>query len=858
MKRGMQNSSRDSTKSASNDAVEKGTWVLDRIPEGCLLVTADWTISHINPEAERVLVRTRSDLYGRNLWDVFPDAAGGTFHSAYHKAMAERADVAVEGYYHCLESWFRVQARPWGTGLAIFFRDVAREHRIAEQVVESEAQLRDFVESATDLIHMLAPDGRILYANRAWRETLGYTEEEIAQLSMLDIVASDSRDTASESLRRTLSGVPVEIEVAVLAKDGRRIIVRGHANCRFVDGVPAGTRGIYRDVTAEREAAECLRKAQRIEASAMRSKTAFLDRVSHELRTPLAAIIGFGDILLHNRGGHLDAMEVKFLERIAAQGRNLLTLVEDVLAYAEIEARSLDLDLKTVDVAGLLREVVDPHADQQERRSGIPIRVQAPLSAMLATDASTLRRIIRYLVDDAIKRAGASEVSVRLLVDPASGSATAIEVSDEPSFGNGGIAGSVSIDPSVTLELGLTVARSLCQLLGYHFVTETNELGATTRRIELREAPQRDQRAQDEMATTLHTVLEASPLPIITFDPDWTVRVWNDAASRLFGWTSADVVGKRLPVLRSEDESAFRELLRQALESPTGIAAVPATHARSDGSSVDVHASIAPLRSRDGRLRGFISIVADVSERNRLESELRQAQKMEVVGRLAGGIAHDFNNLLTVISAHSEFLLSDIPVHDKRRDDAIAIRDVARRAADLTRHLLLFARKEVPERRVVDLNRKLANTERMLRRTLGSKIAIVTTPDADPVLVHADPSQMEQVIMNLALNARDAMPQGGTLVLTTATVAGERGEPGHAILTVSDTGVGIDAATRDHIFEPFFTTKERGEGTGLGLATVYTIVKETGGSVSLESEPGEGTTFRVQFPLATSQGDDTA
>src|SRR5260370_917606 len=237
------------------------------------------------------------------------------------------------------------------------------------------------------------------------------------------------------------------------------------------------------------------------------------------------------------------------------------------------------------------------------------------------------------------------------------------------------------------------------------------------------------------MATTLHAFLEGSPLPIITFDPDWTVRVWNEAASRMFGWTPADVVGKRLPVLRADDEPSFRELLRRALEADAGIADVPATHVRSDGSPVNVHASIAPLRSQEGRLR------------------------------------------------------------------------------------------------------------------LGSRLGFLTAPSADPLLIHADPAQIEQVIMNLSLNARDAMPEGGVLTLMTARSSHEAGEPGRAILTVRDTGVGMDAATRDRIFEPFFTTKEKGKGTGLGLATVYTIVKEAGGSVSLDTEQGKRTTFRVPLPL---------
>ncbi len=848
MKDGMQNPDRVSKKSTINDDVAQVASTLDRIPDACLLVPADWKIAYVNPAAEHVLRRSRTDLLGRNLWDAFPDVGGGTFESALHKAMQERTEVIVEGHYQCLERWLRVQARPWDGGLAIFFRDIASEHRIAEQVLESEAQLRDFVESATDLIHMLAPDGRVLYANRAWRETLGYTDEELTQRSMLDIVAPDSHDTARAALRRLLSGEsPVAIEVAVLAKDGRRIIVRGHANCRFVDGVAVGTQGIYRDVTAELEAAERLRKAQRIEASAMRAKTAFLDRVSHELRTPLASVIGFADILLQNLGGRLSARELTFANRIAAQGRHLLTLIEDVLAYAEIEARSLDLELTTVDVAALVREVVDRQADGTRQPS---IGMHAPLSAMLATDAETLRRVVRYLVEDAVKRGAGSAVSVRLVADAASGSARAIEVCDEPSRSVADTGGAAPTDPSIALELGLTVARSLCRLLGYHFVTETNEDGTTTRRIELHEAPRRDQRAQDDMATTLHAFLEASPLPIITFDPDWTVRVWNHAATRMFGWTPTDVVGKRLPVLQADDEPSFRELLRHALESPAGITDVPATHVRNNGSPVDVHASVAPLRSHDGRLRGFISILADVSERKRLESELRQAQKMEVVGQLAGGIVHDFNNILTIITAHSEFLISDLVVGDERRDDAVAIRDVAKRASDLTRHLLLFARKDAPEHRLVDLNHTLASAERMLRRTLGSRLEFITAPSADPLLIHADPAQIEQVIMNLSLNARDAMPEGGVLTLMTARSSLEAGEPGRAILTVSDTGVGMDAATRDRIFEPFFTTKEKGKGTGLGLATVYTIVKEAGGSILLDTELGRGATFRIQFPLA--------
>jgi two-component system cell cycle sensor histidine kinase/response regulator CckA len=245
-----------------------------------------------------------------------------------------------------------------------------------------------------------------------------------------------------------------------------------------------------------------------------------------------------------------------------------------------------------------------------------------------------------------------------------------------------------------------------------------------------------------------------------------------------------------------------------------------------------------------------------VSERVRLEDELRQAQRMEVVGRLAGGIAHDFNNLLTVISAHAQFIVSDLPPGDALVDDARAIQESSERAAALTRQLLLFARKQVPQRRVVDLNRKLANVDRILRRTLGSHVEFVTIPSPDSACVDGDPGQMEQVMMNLILNARDAMPDGGGLVVelrVDGKGTGNGASPGTATLTVSDTGIGMDEATRRRIFEPFFTTKGVDRGTGLGLATVHGIVTDMGGTVDVESTPGVGTTFRVRLPLTTSR-----
>jgi signal transduction histidine kinase/ActR/RegA family two-component response regulator len=245
-----------------------------------------------------------------------------------------------------------------------------------------------------------------------------------------------------------------------------------------------------------------------------------------------------------------------------------------------------------------------------------------------------------------------------------------------------------------------------------------------------------------------------------------------------------------------------------------------------------------------GPQAGSISFGTDVTDRRHLEEELKQSQKMEAVGRLAGGIAHDFNNLLTAITGYGELALAKLDDESPVRENVFEMKRAGERAAGLTRQLLAFSRRQVLQPEVVDVNGVVVELERMLGRLLGAQIEFVT--DLDPRLgsTKADPGQLEQVVMNLALNARDAMPRGGRL--TIATRNDRSGD--FVVLEVSDTGEGMDAATLEQVFEPFFTTKPAGEGTGLGLSTVYGIVKQTGGDVTVDSQPGRGTKMRVFLP----------
>ena len=355
----------------------------------------------------------------------------------------------------------------------------------------------------------------------------------------------------------------------------------------------------------------------------------------------------------------------------------------------------------------------------------------------------------------------------------------------------------------------------------------------------------------------LSAVVERSKEAVLITTVDGTIVYSNPAFTEITGYTCEQAVGRNPRFLKSgRQDAAFYRNLWDIL-SAGKIWHGEMTNRRQDGGLYVQDTTIIPVQDTYGATKHFIAIGLDVTEQRKTEGQLRQAQKMEFVGRLAGGIAHDFNNLLTVISGYGQLLKELLETDSPLQAYCEEVLKAGERAAGLTRQLLAFSRRQIVVPQVLDVNSVVADLEKMLRRLIGEDIELVTVPQHDLWAVKADRGQMEQVIVNLAVNARDAMPQGGKLAIQTAnrmldesfarTHIGAAAGP-HVMLAVCDTGVGMDAETLAHIFEPFFTTKDKGKGTGLGLATVYGIVKQSAASIWAYSERGRGSTFKIYLP----------
>jgi PAS domain S-box-containing protein len=368
-----------------------------------------------------------------------------------------------------------------------------------------------------------------------------------------------------------------------------------------------------------------------------------------------------------------------------------------------------------------------------------------------------------------------------------------------------------------------------------------------------------------ETNETLSTILDSTPVPTVTENTDGIVLSWNRAAEAVFGYASAEVIGQDNPL--RDAQSPDQDLESSALASGDVVRDLETRRRHKNGNLIDVRMSCSPLYGRAHEIRGQVKVLEDLRERKRIEEQLHQAQKMEAIGNLTGGIAHDFNNLLTIVIGNVELASRSLKENPENAELLEGALSACLRGADLTRQLLAFGRRQTLKPEMVDVNRLIRGMVKLLVRTLGAQVRIefVEGQGIWPVII--DPAQLDSAIVNLAVNARDAMPDGGMLTVETANVDVDDNfsvthpglKPGgYVVISVTDTGTGMPPDVLSRIFEPFYTTKAINKGTGLGLSMVYGFVKQSGGHVTVYSEVGAGTTFRLYLPRAMAQVDGPA
>ena len=409
----------------------------------------------------------------------------------------------------------------------------------------------------------------------------------------------------------------------------------------------------------------------------------------------------------------------------------------------------------------------------------------------------------------------------------------------------------ISLSP-VSTEKGMLVLSAIRDISDRKRIAE--ELRRANEELHRRTAEQ-----LGEYRSKLASIIDSSEDAILSKDLNGTITSWNKGAEHIYGYSPEEVVGKHISLLTPGDRPDEISEILQKIARGESTEHYESVRVTKDGRRLSVSISVSPLRNAAGEIVGASAIARDITAQKRTEGQLRQSQKMEAIGRLAGGVAHDFNNILGIINACSEFLRDRI---DPASEPSVYVENIKKaidRGRSLTKQMMAFSRTSAVQPRILDLNERLREISKLLRPLLGEDIEILIVPRSATAVVEIDPGQLDQIVVNLAVNARDAMPRGGKFILETGAVRFDEGfaeqqqemaAGRYVLLAVSDTGSGMDEATVSRIFEPFFTTKEAGKGTGLGLATVYGIVKQSGGRILVYSEPGHGTTFKIYFPSA--------
>ncbi len=781
--------------------------------------------------------------------------------------------------------WMRenVSLVPGGDSAKPFLRgvlcDISPQRQAEESFQDAQKRYRYLLDYSREVIFKTDESGCFTYMNPSAPRLLHFHQSELMGTAFLDLVHPDYRSMARRFYRKQFfRRIPTSyLELPLQTATGASVWLGQNVQLMMEGGRVAGFQAIARDLTEHREATARLMESEeryRIIAETATDGILTVDDANaivfsnHAVESifgyPAEETVGrnmlslipeypravplrsagfdlwtgrsyFGseatEVLGRHKNGHDIPLEISIGE-FTESGRHMFTLV-------------------IRDITERKRAQEEIHHKDQRFRSLIEnagdITVVVDANSLIVYESPSLERVLGYLPDQMFGRSALEAVHPddRALV------AEDLRRHREDPYG--------PILPRVFRMRHRDGTWRVMEGLSRNLADDPAVEGIV---INLRDVTDR-KRVEEELRAaneTLRALIQATPQAIVAIDSEGLVTKWNPAAERIFGWLEEEVLGHPLPYIpedQRDEWAATQEALRRG-ESAWG----ERERLTKSGQRVMVNVSSAPLRAADGSISGAVAVVTDITEHRRLEEELRQAQKMEAVGQLAGGVAHDFNNLLTVINGYNQLLMTSLPEGGRPRNYAQEVMQAAQRASSLTRQLLAFSRRQVTQPKLVDLSVIVQNMTKMLRRLINEDIDLVTSLAPLRYKVLVDPSQIEQIVLNLAVNARDAMPSGGKLTIETSeaildehyTRTHLEAQPGpHVQISVSDTGHGMDAEIKRRIFEPFFTTKALGKGTGLGLSTVYGIVKQAGGNIWLYSEPGIGSTFKVYLPARNAE-----
>jgi len=662
----------------------------------------------------------------------------------------------------------------------------------------AEERLPALMEGAVEAA-VVIQDSEIKYINARGREVFGGTGKELVGMPVDRLVHPQDRRRVVNDLRKVPDGEETAFaslyELRIINREGRVRWLQASTTPVPWEGKTATLHFII-DVTPSRRQKE-------MQEALSRASIAMAGTVAPDDIFPVVA-------------RELDSIDSR-IHAFTLNGDGTLSL--SFLGKSPVV---------TAELAKIFRAPSAPFAFNE---AGEFAQVVLGRRTLLITDITTLLESVfipelRHVIPDVVKAIGVPRLILAPLADDSS------------------VIGMIALENADLLEADLPTVTAFAL-----------QMGSALQRTRMSQAIMRENaercHAQEER-TRLFTAIEQAAEYVLITDANGLITYANPAFERVTGYSREEAIGKSPRILKSGRQSVAFYLHMWEVIRAGNVWRGQLVNRRKDGSTYLEEASISPVKAEDGRIVSFVAVKRDVTEATELEGRLRHAQKMEAVGRLAGGVAHDFNNILTTITGYADILLTGLGDDDPRTQEVREILAASRRATGLTRQLLTFSRKQVISPRLVSLNAVIENLHAMLRPLIGEDIELAYELSRELWPVLADTGQIEQVVVNLTVNARDAMPGGGTLTFRTQNLLRESGPLAPPIeqvmLTVRDTGAGMTEEVRSHLFEPFFTTKKAGAGTGLGLATVYGIVNQSHGQIEVASELGKGTEFRLYFP----------